>query len=263
MAINIDQQRIEEYEGAADWSSGSNLTPTGAPDWTPPVYAEGEEPPLQWLLDAALPLLIGGGAGAAVVGRKKIAQEAVKAINKIKKTKPVNQAVPFYNKVGEIVGKDKRAVVGGINNPSIKAALEKVNPQSVDVNILDVLSKIPKESASLNLPSMSHVRYLASLPKAAKESYKASRVKEQKDLARRLKESIKNSEKYHRTALKDFPELEKGSKWGSAWRYGVPSSGTKQEYKAPSHAFKSMKKSNPELQKRTADKIIDYLLGID
>ena len=66
MAINIDQQRLEEYEGAKDWNAATDLTPKweGAKDWTAPEYTEGEEPPLQWLLDAGLPFILGGGAGA-------------------------------------------------------------------------------------------------------------------------------------------------------------------------------------------------------
>ena len=84
--INIDQKRINEYEGAKDWGGATDLTPKweGAKDWTPPVYAEGEEPPLQWVLDAALQFHIGTGVGGAYVGRKELGKQALKAVNKLR-----------------------------------------------------------------------------------------------------------------------------------------------------------------------------------
>ena len=127
--INIDQKRINEYEGAKDWGGATDLTPKweGAKDWTPPVYAEGEEPPLQWLLDAALPFLVGGGAGAAYVGRKEIGKQALKVLNKIKGTpakSAIPRGVPLYDKAGKVIGVDSRTVPYS----SVKDYLKKSGP---------------------------------------------------------------------------------------------------------------------------------------
>lgn len=279
MAINIDQQRIEEYEGAADWSSGSNLTPTGAPDWSPPVYAEGEEPPLQWLLDAALPLLVGGGAGAAVVGRKKIAKEALKVLNKIKGTKAqsaIPRGVPLYDKAGNVIGVDSRTVPYS----SVKSALKKVGPSQArftdDIPYQNLMNRYGNTD-NMRMPAFSF-EFLKSLPKSAKEAYKKNRTKQQKELAKRLTDivndsrlnpRVKGAEKVYSPRYKGpHPEYRDiGPVSMNSPFYGAHNISQAKKFAGGSmneHMKQSILKSNPEITKKSVtDKIIDTLLGID
>ena len=302
MSINIDQQRLEEYEGAKDWNAGTDLTPKweGAKDWTPPVYAEGEEPPLQWLLDAGLPFILGGGAGAAVYGRKKIAKKAMDVLNKLQKThmKKLPSSVPLYNKAGQVIGVDKRATsIAGIDK-TVKKALQRPNPTSSGIGLdipyqnpmtmgrpyqnprgmsIGIEDEIARLSGILGLKN--NLKYLSKMPNVAKEAYKASRIKQQQELAKKLTDmvdyshtgrlGVKGAEKVYRPSYKGpHPEYRDiGPISMNSPFYGTHNvseakklaGGTVKE-----HMKQSILKSNPDITKKgITDKIIDTLLGID
>ena len=283
MAINIDQQRLEEYEGAKYWNAATDLTPKweGAKDWTAPEYTEGEEPPLQWLLDAGLPFILGGGAGAAYVGRKTLTKKAMKALDKIKGKTPKGKSVippgvPLYDKAGRVIGVDNRIIPGGYKPKTVSVGYT----QPRFFNETPYMNPLYGSGMrSLELPKTfgPSIEYLKGLPVAAREAYKRHQTAKQAELLKKIDEMfnqklgprVKGSQKVHSPTYKgphpeyrDIGPISMNSPFYGAHNVNVAeklAGGSVKE-----HMKQSILKSNPELTKKSiTNKIIDTLLGLD
>ena len=263
MAINIDNEKIQEYE-----SRRRTWAKPGSDQWKGSKYAEGEEPPLQWVLDAALPFLIGTGVGGAYVGRKELGKQALKAVNKLRGYSRRSPIVRTESISGTPIVKGRTG--SNLRNPELSPYLKwfgtRPTPAGSYVSPPGsyIREAMPKIEGMSTWPEVgSSLRYMASLPKEFVKHKRNLRMQQNKDFLQRLENAVKSSHKVKETALKEFPSFPSGAKWGDAWYHGITPKGTGQEYKAAGHAVKSMIESNPELKKETTDKVIDWLLKLD